>query len=95
MRLALARAVFEGPEILLLDEPTNHFDVKNVQWLETYLIEHPAHSMIVSHDSKFLKNFLQHVIHYEQSKLRRYRGNLSEFAKKCPSAKSLLLAQRI
>ncbi|KAI9746815.1 MAG: translational elongation factor EF-1 alpha, partial [Candelina submexicana] len=34
MKLALARAVFEDPDILLLDEPTNHLDVKNVQWLE-------------------------------------------------------------
>merc|ERR1719359_1899938 len=28
MKLALARAVFEDPDILLLDEPTNHLDVK-------------------------------------------------------------------
>ena len=25
-------------DILLLDEPTNHLDVKNVAWLEDYLI---------------------------------------------------------
>jgi len=37
MKLALARAVFESPDILLLDEPTNHLDVKNVKWLEDYL----------------------------------------------------------
>ncbi len=37
MKLALARAVFEDPDILLLDEPTNHMDVKNVKWLEDYL----------------------------------------------------------
>lgn len=88
MKLALARAVFEDPDILLLDEPTNHLDVKNVQWLEKYLIESPCTSIIVSHDSKFLNNVLQHVIHYERFKLRRYRGNLTEFVKKCPSAKS-------
>ena len=88
MKLALARAVFEDPDILLLDEPTNHLDVKNVQWLEKYLIESPCTSIIVSHDSKFLNNILQHVIHYERFKLRRYRGNLEQFVKKCPSAKS-------
>ncbi|OXV05175.1 hypothetical protein Egran_07057 [Elaphomyces granulatus] len=88
MKLALARAVFEEPDILLLDEPTNHLDVKNVAWLEQYLINSPCTSIIVSHDSKFLDNVIQHVIHYERFKLRRYRGCLSEFVKKVPSARS-------
>ncbi|KAI5287754.1 translational elongation factor EF-1 alpha [Ascosphaera aggregata] len=88
MKLALCRAVFEKPDILLLDEPTNHLDVKNVAWLENYLITSPCTSIIVSHDSKFLNNVIQHVIHYERFKLRRYRGNLTEFAKRVPSARS-------
>ena len=88
MKLALARAVFEEPDILLLDEPTNHLDVKNVAWLEKYLTESPCTSIIVSHDSKFLNNVIQHVIHYERFKLKRYRGNLSEFVKRVPSARS-------
>jgi elongation factor 3 len=88
MKLALARAVFENPDILLLDEPTNHLDVKNVKWLEDYLKASPCTSIIVSHDSGFLDNVCQHIIHYERYKLKRYRGNLQEFVKKCPSAKS-------
>jgi elongation factor 3 len=88
MKLALARAVFEEPDILLLDEPTNHLDVKNVKWLEDYLVNSPCTSIIISHDSKFLDNVIQHVIHYERFKLKRYRGNLSEFVKRVPSARS-------
>lgn len=88
MKLALARAVFEDPDILLLDEPTNHLDVKNVQWLENYLTNSPCTSIIVSHDSKFLDHVVQHIIHYERFKLKRYRGNLSEFVKRVPSARS-------
>ena len=88
MKLALARAVFEAPDILLLDEPTNHLDVKNVKWLEDYLKASPCTSIIVSHDSGFLDNVCQHIIHYERFKLKRYRGNLSEFVKKNPQAKS-------
>lgn len=88
MKLALARAVFEKPDILLLDEPTNHLDVKNVKWLEDYLTSSPCTSIIISHDSKFLDNVVQHVIHYERFKLKRYRGTLSEFVKRVPSAKS-------
>ncbi|KAI9777178.1 MAG: translational elongation factor EF-1 alpha [Geoglossum umbratile] len=88
MKLALARAVFEDPDILLLDEPTNHLDVKNVAWLEKYLTNSPCTSIIVSHDSGFLDNVTQHIIHYERFKLRRYRGNLGEFVKRVPSARS-------
>lgn len=88
MKLALARAVFENPDILLLDEPTNHLDVKNVKWLEDYLMNSPCTSIIVSHDTGFLNNVCQHIINYERFKLKRYRGNLKEFVRKCPSAKS-------
>ncbi|KAK5138554.1 translational elongation factor EF-1 alpha [Meristemomyces frigidus] len=88
MKLALARAVFIKPDILLLDEPTNHMDVKNVKWLEDYLINSPCTSIIISHDSRFLDDVVQHVIHYERFKLKRYRGKLSEFVRRVPSAKS-------
>lgn len=88
MKLALCRAVFEAPDILLLDEPTNHMDVKNVKWLEDYLINSPCTSIIVSHDSGFLDNVCQHIVHYERFKLKRYKGNLKEFVKRNPSAKS-------
>ena len=88
MKLALCRAVFEAPDILLLDEPTNHLDVKNVKWLEEYLQNSPCTSIIVSHDSSFLDNVCQHIVHYERFKLKRYRGNLKEFVKRVPSAKS-------
>lgn len=88
MKLALARAVFEDPDILLLDEPTNHLDVKNVKWLEDYLMQSPCTSIIVSHDTGFLNNVCQNIINYERFKLKRYRGNLKEFVRKCPSARS-------
>jgi elongation factor 3 len=88
MKLALARAMFEKPDILLLDEPTNHMDRQNVKWLESYLVNSPCTSIIVSHDSGFLDNVCQHIIHYERFKLKRYRGNLRAFTEKVPSARS-------
>nr|AAR92034.1 elongation factor 3 [Clavispora lusitaniae] len=88
MKLALARAVLKNADILLLDEPTNHLDTVNVAWLVNYLKTCGITSIIVSHDSGFLDNVVEYIIHYEGFKLRKYEGNLSEFVKKCPSAQS-------
>ncbi|ODQ56577.1 putative elongation factor 3 [Saitoella complicata NRRL Y-17804] len=89
MKLALARAMLQKADILLLDEPTNHLDVKNVAWLENFLkSQTQVTSMVVSHDSGFLDNVVEFIIHYERFKLKKYKGNLSEFALKVPSAKS-------
>ncbi|KAH3673510.1 hypothetical protein WICMUC_003616 [Wickerhamomyces mucosus] len=88
MKLALARAVLKNADILLLDEPTNHLDTVNVAWLVNYLNTCGITSIIVSHDSGFLDNTVQYIIHYEGFKLRKYKGNLSEFVKRVPSAKS-------
>lgn len=88
MKLALARAVLRNADILLLDEPTNHLDTVNVAWLVNYLNTCGITSIIVSHDSGFLDKVCQYIIHYEGYKLRKYKGNLSEFVKRVPSAKS-------
>ncbi|GJC97699.1 ABC transporter [Colletotrichum higginsianum] len=90
MKLALARAMLKGADVLLLDEPTNHLDVANIAWLETYLKTHPdITSLIVSHDSGFLDNVTTDIYHYEPNKkLACYKGNLANFVKLRPEAKS-------
>ncbi len=61
-------------EIMLLDEPTNHLDVKNVAWVVNYLTTlTDVTSVIVSHDSTFLDNVCQSIIHYENRKLKIYK----------------------
>ena len=42
MRIALARAILEAPDILLLDEPTNYLDIEARTWLEEFLADFPA-----------------------------------------------------
>ncbi|KAM3470767.1 hypothetical protein MY5147_006222 [Beauveria neobassiana] len=90
MKLALARAMLQKADVLLLDEPTNHLDVTNIAWLENYLKSHPdITSLIVSHDSGFLDNVTTDIYHYEPNKkLACYKGNLANFVKIKPEAKS-------
>jgi elongation factor 3 len=64
-------------------------DVKNVAWLENYLNSlTDVTSIMVSHDSGFLDRVCTHILNYEGRKLKCYRGNLSEFVKQYPAAKS-------
>jgi elongation factor 3 len=89
MKLELARAMLENADILLLDEPTNHLDVNNVKWLMDYLTSlKNVTSMIVSHDSHFLDTVCTHITHYENRKLKTYKGNLTKFVEQKPEAKA-------
>merc|ERR1740139_2163794 len=68
--------MLKEPELLLLlDEPTNHVDVHGVAWLTKYVQElsnKEISSMIVSHDSVFLDNVAQDMVHYEKN--RKLKG---------------------
>jgi elongation factor 3 len=88
MKLALARAMMQKPDLLLLDEPTNHLDHANVEWLQQYLVGSAATCLIVSHDSGFLDAVCTHIVHYEGLKLRTYKGNLAAFVAQKPEARS-------
>ena len=89
MKLALSRAMLLNPDMLLLDEPTNHLDQFAVKWLTEYVQNlKTCTCLIVSHDTKFLDNVCTNIIHYENLKLKSYRGNLSDFVRQKPEAKA-------
>jgi len=88
MKLALTRAMLLNPDMLLLDEPTNHLDQFAVKWLVDYLKGLTRTTcLIVSHDTRFLDAVCTNIMHYENLKLKSYRGNLSDFVKQKPEAK--------
>lgn len=44
--------------------------------------------MIISHDTNFLDTVCTNIIHYENKRLKVYKGNLSDFVKVKPEAKA-------
>jgi elongation factor 3 len=91
MKLALVRGMLSNTDIYLMDEPTNHLDVVNVQWVVDYLngpLCKNVTSLIVSHDTKFLDKVCTHVIHFDNLKLKNYKGNLSKFVEVKPEIAS-------
>ncbi len=83
MRVLLAQALFETPDILLLDEPTNHLDIMTIGWLEQYLInDFKGLLLFVSHDIKFLDNVATHILDIDYGEIREYPGNYNNFLAK-------------
>jgi ATP-binding cassette subfamily F protein 3 len=79
MRIALARAILETPDILLLDEPTNYLDIEARTWLEEFLAVFPGGLLIVSHDRYFLDVVIGSVAEIYMAKVSVYTGNYSHY----------------
>ena len=79
VRLSIARALMKPSDLLLLDEPTNHLDLDAMVWLERWLSAYQGTVLLISHDTEFLNNIARVILHFEQHKLQRYRGNYESF----------------
>jgi len=78
-RILLARALAGNPDVLLLDEPTNHFDLKAIQWLETYLNHFKKALLIISHDRRFLEKTSRSIIWLDRGQTRRINKGYAYF----------------
>ena len=75
VKVLLAQALFQNPDILLLDEPTNSLDLEAIRWLEEFLINFNNTVIIVSHDRYFLNKVCTHIADIDYSKITLYVGN--------------------
>ena len=79
MRIALAKALMQRPDILLLDEPTNYLDLEARNWLEEFLNSFSGGFLLVSHDRYFLDTTVTEVYELFNGELRRYAGNYTNY----------------
>lgn len=79
MRIALAKALMQNPDILLLDEPTNYLDIEARTWLEKFLSNYKGAFLLVSHDRYFLDVTVNVVYELFGGDLKRYKGNFSNY----------------
>ncbi|MBK7398079.1 MAG: ABC-F family ATP-binding cassette domain-containing protein [Myxococcales bacterium] len=61
-RLALAKILFDAPNLLVLDEPTNHLDIVTKRALVRALATYEGTIVFVSHDRAFLREIATRVL---------------------------------
>ncbi len=79
MRIELAKILLRRPSLILLDEPTNHLDLESIQWVESFLKEHPGALIVVSHDRAFLDNVTERTIEISGGKIQDYKAPYSRY----------------
>ena len=75
VKVLLAQALFDNPDVLLLDEPTNHLDLDAIAWLEEFLINFENTVIVVSHDRYFLNKVCTQIADIDYGKIQLYAGN--------------------
>ncbi len=79
MRIALARAILEAPDILLLDEPTNYLDIEARTWMEEFLAGFRGGVLLVSHDRYFLDVVVNAVAEIYMARVSVFSGNYTHY----------------
>lgn len=92
MRIALAKLLFNPPELMMLDEPTNHLDLESLLWLQNYLHSYNGALIFTSHDRAFINDVATRVVDIDRAKLVSYRGNYDNYVEGKKKHKELLVA---
>jgi ATPase subunit of ABC transporter with duplicated ATPase domains len=61
-RLALAKIMYDAPNLMVLDEPTNHLDIATKRALVRALADYEGTLIFVSHDRQFLSALATRVL---------------------------------
>ena len=78
-RVALARMLYDPPNLLILDEPTNHLDMGTKEMLVESLRDFDGTMVFVSHDRAFLSALSNRVLELTDEGPRVYTGGYDEY----------------
>lgn len=79
VRINLARALYQKPNLLLLDEPTNYLDILSLRWLKGFLKNFDGEVMLITHDREFMDEVVTHVVGIKRGKIKKIKGDTAKF----------------
>jgi ATPase subunit of ABC transporter with duplicated ATPase domains len=78
-RVALAKLIYDAPNLLVLDEPTNHLDIATKRTLVRTLAAYEGTLVFVSHDRQFLRALATRVLELSANGPHIYGGSYDEY----------------
>jgi ATPase subunit of ABC transporter with duplicated ATPase domains len=78
-RLALAKILYDAPNLLVLDEPTNHLDLTTKRILVRALQRYEGTIVFVSHDRSFLRALATRVLELSSAGPHFYSGSYDAY----------------
>ncbi len=80
-KVAITRILISPHDTLLLDEPTNNLDFETLWFLERVIKKSKKTFLIISHDRKFLDNFVSKILEIGEfsKKATMYDGTFSQY----------------
>jgi elongation factor 3 len=78
VKMQLACAQLINADILMIDDPTGHLDVKNIQWVKSWLGNFPGSIIATSANTQFLNDMCTHIVDFHERKLRQFKGEKGE-----------------
>ena len=74
IRIRLAEALVQEPDLLLLDEPTNYLDILSLRWLAQFLRGWKKNFMLITHNKRFMEQVVQTTCALHRGKIRKMKG---------------------
>ncbi|WP_131781400.1 ABC-F family ATP-binding cassette domain-containing protein [Legionella gresilensis] len=78
-RLALAKLVWQKPNLLLLDEPTNHLDLSMRSAIEIALQSYEGALILISHDRHLLRSAVDEYYLVYNKQVHPFKGDLDDY----------------
>ncbi|WP_034638604.1 ribosomal protection-like ABC-F family protein [Desulfofalx alkaliphila] len=78
-RFKLAQALEEPNMMIFADEPTVNVDMEGIELVEGKFADYQGALIIISHDRSLLDKLCTQIIEIENSKIKIYKGNYSDY----------------